>query len=140
MLTKKRLIEKAYKMPYEQIEKYLNSEYWVFVPSIRDNFPDYEISKEDNYFDGIRFRPKMLSGIEKNGGWSPTGYHDGSVKDFPFINEEYYHIGFLNLSGEFHYQGIKEYKDGFFDDGGYFLRPFPTHFIKIEKPRDALHL
>jgi hypothetical protein len=139
MITKKQLIEKAYKMPYEQIEKYLNSEYWVFIPSIRDNFPDYEISKEDNHFDGIRFRPAMLYGINDNNGWSPTGYHDGSVKKCPLINGEFYHIGFLNLSGSFSYQGIKEFNDGFFEDG-YHLKPFPTHYIKIEKPRGALHL
>ncbi len=66
MISRKRLIEKAYKMPYEQIEPYLNSEYWVFIKSICDNFPDYEISKEDNVFDGVRFRPRMLWGINNN--------------------------------------------------------------------------
>lgn len=141
MQSRKTLIERAYKMPYKDIEPYLNFECWVFVSSIQKAFPDYEISKEDNEFNnthGYRFRPLMLRGIEKNGGWGLTGYHDGSVKSCPLRNGEYYHIGFLDFSGSFIYQGIKEFNDGFFEDG-YHLKPFPTHYIKIDKPADALY-
>jgi len=142
MQSRETLIERAYKMPYKDIEPYLNSEGWAFVISIQKAFPDYEISKEDNQFDnthGYRFRPWSLRGIEKNGGWELTGYHDGSVRNCPLRNGEYYHIGFLNYNGSFSYQGIKEYDDGFFEDG-YHLKPFPTHYIKIDKPANALYI
>ena len=142
MISKRDLIEKAYKMPYNEIEPYLNSEYWVFVSSIQKDFPDYEISKEDNYFDnshGYRFQPKMLSGIEDNGGWELSGYHDSSTKKNPFRDGEYYRIGFLNHDGTFAKQGVREYKEGFFDDDNYHLKPFPTHYIRIERVPDPIY-
>lgn len=140
MISRKELIEGSYGVPYAEIEPLLNHEKFVFVSSFRKAFPDIEINKDNVHFidSGMRFRPNALINVENNGGWSLTGYHDGSVNIWPFRSGEYYHIGFLDLSGEFYYQGIKEYKDGFFDDGGYFLKPFPTHCIRIEKPKDAV--
>jgi len=142
-MTREKIIEKAYKMPYEDIAPYLNSEYWVFVVSIRKDFPDYEISKEDNEFDnssGYRFRPHMLRGIESNNSWELTGYHDQNVRKCPMRDGEYYHIGFLNqFDGGFVYQGIKKFDEGFMDDNGYHLKPFPTHYIKVDKPLDAVY-
>lgn len=142
MLDRKQLIEKAYDLPYEEIKDYLNFEGWCFVSSIVRDFPDYEISKEDNdfmYSNGNRFRPKMMRGIENNNNWSMTGYHDPNVKNCPLKDGEYYHIGFLNYNGTFSYQGIRQFNEGFMDDDGYYLKPFPTHYMHIEKPEGAVY-
>lgn len=142
MISKEELIEKAFGIPYEEIKGVYNSEYFTFVSVMKQKFPNYEIRKEDNYFsdNGMRFKPIMLDGIEDNNKWKNSLYHkqDKSQK-CPFIDGEYYHIGFLNFDGSFYYQGVKQFNNGFKDDDGYWLKPFPTHFIKIEKPKDAVY-
>ena len=65
--------------------------------------------------------------------WKSTNYH-GHVQEESWIkleNGKWYEIGFKNLfKGNFVHQGIKQFNDGFFDDG-YFLKPFPTHAKEI---------
>ena len=54
------------------------------------------------------------------------------TKICPFENGEYYEIGFLNADDTFVHQGIRQYHDGFLDDDiSYWLKPFPTHYKKI---------
>ena len=77
MLSKEKLIEKAFGIPYEEIQGVYNSEYFVFVSVMKQKFPNYEISKEKNDFidDGTRFRPKKLRGINNNNKWKCSLYH-----------------------------------------------------------------
>ena len=141
MLSKEDLIESAFGIPYEEMQGVYNSEYFVFVSVMKQKFPNYDISKEKNDFidDGTRFRPKKLRGISNNNKWKCSLYHQQEKhQKCPFVNGRYYHIGFMNYDGSFGYQGIRQFNDGFKDDNGYWLKPFPTHFIEIEKPLDAV--
>ena len=142
MLTLKKLIEKAYGIPYEEIREILNSEYYVFFSVMRDRFPDFEIDRNniDISRDGTAFSPKLLRCVYDNRGWKNTKYHmQETPQRCPLIDGCYYHIGFLNHDGSFTYQGIRIFNNGFLDDAGYHLKPFPTHYIKIEKPGDAVY-
>ncbi len=141
MLSKKDLIEKAFGIPYEEIKGVYNMEYYIFTSVMKQKFPDYKISKETNDFidDGTRFRPKILRGIQDNNKWKNTLYHQQEKpQKCPFEDGRYYHIGFMDYNGSFYYQGIREFNEGFKDDNGYWLKPFPSHYIEIEKPLDAI--
>jgi hypothetical protein len=65
--------------------------------------------------------------------WKSTNYH-GHVQEDSWIkleNGRWYEIGFKNqFQGNFVHQGIKQFNDGFFNDG-YYLKPFPTHAKEI---------
>lgn len=67
--------------------------------------------------------------------WKSTNYHQ-HVQDDDFIkleNGKYYEIGFKNqFQGDFVHQGVSIYDNGFFDDAGYHLKPFPTHAKLLE--------
>lgn len=92
---------------------------------------------------GTLWRPKSLSGIENNNGWQETGYHHWrgvKLKKSPFENGEYYEIGFMGATdNSFHNQGVKQFNNGFFDEGNYPLKPFPTHFKPISKSANPLY-
>jgi hypothetical protein len=68
--------------------------------------------------------------------WKSTNYHghvqsDDSIK---LENGKWYEIGFqLQFPSDknFGHQGILMYNDGFFDENGYHLKPFPTHAREI---------
>lgn len=140
MLKKKNLIEKVFGIPYDEISPLFNIDYQIFISVMNKKFPEFKITKEDNIFydNGMRFKPLSLIGVKDNNGWLCTGYHDGSTNGKnPFMDNEYYHIGFLSHNGDFFYQGVHKYDKGFLDDDRYALKPFPTHYIKVDKPLDA---
>lgn len=143
MMDYKSAVSKAYcDIPYDELKPLLNSECWMWVNTFKRYFPDVEIKEEDFDFSiDHRLRPKALRNILDNGGWKSTGCHNGSKKNL-FVDGKYYHIGFLNSygDGKFVYQGILKYDGGFKDEAGYPLRPFPTHYIEITQPRDAVYL
>lgn len=67
--------------------------------------------------------------------WKSTNYHGHVKTDSPIKLENgcWYEIGFRNVFGKkFVNQGIYKFNNGFFDEGGYHLKPFPTHARKIE--------
>jgi hypothetical protein len=142
MISRKRAISRAYcDIDYEKLKPLLNMDCWIWVNSFRRDFPDVLLDENAFDFNEGRLRPKSLRNISSNGGWSSTGYHVQSErpKPNPFRDDTYYHIGFLNHDGSFDYQGIKLYKDGFFDEAGYYLKPFPTHYIEIKQPQNPVY-
>jgi len=92
---------------------------------------------------GHIWRPKSLAGIETNNGWEETGYHHWrgiKLKESPFKNGEYYELGFMGAYGNiFAHQGIYEFNNGFKDQNGYYLKPFPTHYKKLEKSNSPIY-
>lgn len=63
-----------------------------------------------------------------------NGWEEVPEKSNPFTDGSDYHLGNLNdFNKDFVYRGIFKFENGFFDNG-YFLKPFPTHYIYITKP------
>jgi len=104
----------------------------------------YQNSTDDSECMRIKFESiqkvigELSNLLDKEDKWLPTGYHEKLVKNCPLEDGEYYHIGFLCNDGRFVNQGIKQFNEGFMDDNNYHLKPFPTHYIKIEKPSEEL--
>lgn len=85
-------------------------------------------------------RPIALRGIENNNGWKPSGFYAADTdRRNPFKNHKLYRIGVLNYDGSFTEQGVKEWKDGFFENG-YPIKPFPTHYQVVEDIKPPLFL
>lgn len=59
------------------------------------------------------------------------------LNDIEVENGCYYELCLENpYNKDFIHLGVKEYKNGFFDDNNYYLRPSPSHArkIKLSKP------
>lgn len=143
MISRKKVISKAFNIPYDEIKKYLNIDCFVFTSSMKKDFPEYDFSDDKNdYIDNrTRLRPTALRNIKNVSGWIPTNYHQISEtkgKVYNFKEGAYYHIGVLNYDGEFRYQGIHKFENGFKEDT-YHIKPFPTHIIPINKPIDPIY-
>lgn len=118
-----------------QCRRYINSSRWDELYS--------RVKSGGKTGRDIIYRPKSLSGIETNNGWQETGYHHWrgvKLEKTPFKNGEYYEIGFMSATdNSFHNQGIKQFNNGFLDEGNYPLKPFPTHFKPISKSDNPLY-
>jgi hypothetical protein len=69
--------------------------------------------------------------------WQSSNYGQNPPVKCPFDNYCWYEIGFLNhYSNIFIHQGIRQYINGFQGENGYNLKPFPTHFKKINLSTD----
>lgn len=66
--------------------------------------------------------------------WKSTNVGLNPPVNCPLENGKWYEIGSLSQFGNgFYHQGIRIFNDdGFMDDNGYWLKPFPTHFKEIE--------
>lgn len=149
MKTKDQIIKEAFGEHYSEFESIMDEDGWVM--EIDFPYTDaelmFKIETEEEYLGNcfehvFRWRPEAIETLTSNNSWKETGYHSFrgiKLKECPLENGESYHIGFMNqLDGTFVYQGIKEYNKGFFNEDGYHLKPFPTHFQKIIKPEFPL--
>lgn len=81
---------------------------------------------------GKKTKIKNMSELEKCNEWQKTNYGLNPPVKCPLENGRWYEIGYMNqFGGGFGHQGIRQFNDGFMDDNGYYLKPFPTHFKEI---------
>lgn len=87
-MTKQEVIQEAWGKNYEEFKEYIDDNGWAIYPHFQKHEMIENIRPIDLHPNGLYFRPKLLSGIETNNGWTRIESED----DFPKESGKYWVI------------------------------------------------
>lgn len=128
-MTKTETIKAAYGPHWDKVKDHVDEDGWCFNNSLRPDAKDAYFSYVTNYKYCDKWRPKSLSGIEDNNGWTKIE----SEEDLPQSRGTYYF--FERYQEEI---VIRENWERGITNNIYALAYF-THWQKIYKPKKPIH-